>query len=94
MKGSNNPQIKILKFRSFTSKEEEGFVLVTNHLIPEIVLEDVLCQLFAPIFENMPCPDVYYFSSTDEILTYKDINRVNDYIYVHFLSRTKHHQAK
>ena len=89
-----NLQIKLLKFRSFTSKLEEGFVLAIDHIVPEIVLEDILCQLFAPIFENMSCPDIHYFSSTDEILTYKDLNRVNDYIYVHFLPRIKHQGFK
>ena len=61
---------KILKFRSFISKEEEGFVIIFNCAIPEIVFEDTLCQLFAPLFEPLQCPDVFYFSSTDEILSY------------------------
>ena len=90
----NNPEVRILKFRSFISKEEEGFVIVFDHHIPEIVLEDLLCQLFAPIFEGLPCPDIYYFSSTDEILSYSDALTMKDYIYVHFLQRTKHQQIR
>jgi len=60
--------MEILKFRAFSSKEREGFILYKKGPLPELILEDILFQLFEPLFLNIYCPEVYFFSSTDEIL--------------------------
>ena len=36
----------ILKFRSFVSSKKEGFVFVFDGIVPEVVFEDLLFQLF------------------------------------------------
>lgn len=44
-------------------------------------------QLFEPIFDDLLCPDIYYFSSTDQSLQFSEIMNKRDYVYVHFLQR-------
>lgn len=77
--------MEILKFRAFSSKESEGFIILKRGVLPEIILEDILFQLFEPLFTDVFCPEVYFFSSTDEILRAEELYRTKDYIYVHFL---------
>ena len=60
--------MEILKFRTFSSNESEGFIILKQGPLPEIVLEDILFQLFEPLFPNIFCPEIYFFTSTDEIL--------------------------
>lgn len=79
--------MEILKFRAFSSKESEGFIILKRGDIPELVLEDILFQLFEPLFPEIYCPEVYFFSSTDEILRSGELSKTKDYIYVHFLER-------
>jgi hypothetical protein len=38
--------MEILKFRAFSSKESEGFIILKRGVLPEIILEDILFQLF------------------------------------------------
>jgi len=50
-------EIKKLKFRTFSSKEKEGFIIYTiGPEIPLIILEDILFQLFEPLFPQIMCP--------------------------------------
>lgn len=49
-----------------------------------MIFEDLLFQLFEPIFYDFLCPEIYYFSSTDQTLSYKEMVIMKDYIYVHF----------
>ncbi len=58
------------KFRSFSSKDQEGFIIFSDGKIPAVIFEDILFQLFEPSFPDIMCPEVYYFSSTDDMLTY------------------------
>ena len=55
--------------------------------MPELILEDILFQLFEHLFPEIHCPEIYYFSSTDELLKIDELEKTKDYIYVHFLER-------
>ena len=57
-----------MKFRAFSSKDSEGFIILKKGALPEVALEDILFQLFEPLFPEIYCPEIYFFSSTDEIL--------------------------
>lgn len=77
--------MEILKFRAFSSNESEGFIIIKKGPLPEIVLEDILFQLFEPLFPDIHCPEAYFFTSTDQILRIHELSSTKDYIYVHFL---------
>ena len=82
-------KMEILKFRAFCSKPSEGFILIKQGELPELILEDILFQLFESLFPDIYCPEIYYFSSTDEILKADQLSTTKDYVYVHFLERVE-----
>ena len=40
------------------------------------------------------CPEIYFFSSTDEILKIEDLINIEDFIYVHFLERVNKYKRE
>lgn len=62
-----------LKFRTYNSKDREGFVLIFNLIPPEILLEDILFQLFYPLYPKIKAPEIYYFTESEQILTYNQL---------------------
>jgi hypothetical protein len=83
----NERKYLILKFRNFCGQDREGFVLFSSEKLPELVLEDILFQLFEALYPNILCPEAYYFTDGDEMVNYENLYKEKGFIYVHFLER-------
>ena len=86
--------MRVLKFRSFSSKDRQGFIFFFEGEIEDIIFEDILFQLFLPLFPDILCPEIYYFSSTDQSLSFKEMLNETDYIYIHFVERVELYNKK
>lgn len=68
-------------------------MLFSKEKLPEVLLEDVLFQLFEGLYSQVKCPEACYFTNGEEIISYDRLHEVNGFIYVHFLERASQSTA-